>query len=315
MNKHIHTWHRGPVAVLLVIAAAVAVRAVRLTSIPMPDQATASASSAGNTHEYFNSLVARPDHWKSYSLRETRQMAPPAAGGYAHANKRPPAVTYVFPDDPDPRKQDAAKVVVPARLNSLPNQMRLPMGTEDGHTYLITWDAWFGKEFRFSATGIGNYKTFQFDSPRMPGGKPAIWFELNNAWNLAPNDAGVLRARYYGGMATPPGPGTKTEPFGPSASQPFVIKSETWTRYWVLFEQRANNYDRMSLWVADSTRGPVHIFDGLQVSVLRGIQNFWVEYNTSTDAVAPGRGPLVSYIRNVVMLRDVANRDRLMVRP
>src|SRR5688572_24362708 len=86
-----------------------------------------SATALESPHGYFDALVNRPEHWKSYSLRDQRQLQTRENGGYAHCNACPLAVTYDPTNDPDPRRQDAAKVVIPANRNSLPNQVRVPM--------------------------------------------------------------------------------------------------------------------------------------------------------------------------------------------
>ena len=181
-------------------------------------------------HAYFDRLVARPDHWKSYSLRSAAQVKQYRQGSYVD-------VDYVFPTDPDPRKQDAAKVTVPdfpvfndpsgnpvqlaapmsaaddtikawwlrngpnvyykidnevmlyrekladgsgsrvwrgqhgtavvphaagAKVgfgfNGIRSQLYLPMGTEEGHSYLTTWDAWYGKETKYPRSGLSGWK-------------------------------------------------------------------------------------------------------------------------------------------------------------
>ena len=64
-------------------------------------------------HAYFDALVARADHWKSYSLRSAAQLARPIDGGYADSNSNPLMVTFAPNEDDDPHAQDAAKVVIP----------------------------------------------------------------------------------------------------------------------------------------------------------------------------------------------------------
>lgn len=337
-----------------------------------------------STHQYFDALVARPDHWKSYSLRDAAQIA-------LYRGRTRADVTYQFSSDSDPRKQDAAKVVIPEWIggvalpgpmsatdrtfmtpvglqgapgvyykidddvlifrsrasgtttvtrgahgttpvphvtgtpihtgtNSLPSQVRLPMGTQDGHSYLVVWEAWYGAEIAFNRAAIPNYKTFQFDSRRTATGPAAIWTEINNNWAAAPRAAGLVQGRYYASAATPAGPGVVLTPtLGPRVAE-FTPALETWTRYFALFEQKVGSdpWTRFSLWVADGARDPVKIFDGLPlttVAAFGGITQFWLEFNTSHDPIAANRGPLVSYVRNVWMGRDVANVSALLVKP
>ena len=273
------------------------------------------ALDAGNAHDYFDALVKRPEHWQSFSLRDQAQLETRANGGYANCNGCPLHVTYDPQSDPDPRRQDAAKVVVPAGRASLPNQVRLPMGTSDGNSYLVTWDAWFGAEYAIELAGIPQQKTFQFESD-------GIWYEIQTRFNLGRGSDGLgeVTARgYSGGNAREPGELV----FGPNVTDTnplpqvghFMIRPERWTRYWALVEQRANDYDLASLWAADEQTEPVHVLDRIQLNTVFGkIDRFWLEFNTSTSPLE-GRGPLVSYVRNVVMLRNVVNPTGLMQRP
>ena len=84
-----------------------------------------------------------------------------------------------------------------------------------------------------------------------------------------------------------------------------------------IIEQRANDYDLVSLWVADETTGPVQLHDRLPVSVRNGtIDSFWLEFNTSTTELGPNRtGDLTAYVRNIVALVDPAEVKSVLVRP
>lgn len=292
-----------------------------------PAASTGQPAKAG-PHAYFEALRARPDCMRAYSLREQQQVLQ-----YKHSRNRPPAVTYDPAADTDPRRQDAAKIVVPEGKVSLPNQLRLPIGTTDGTSTLITWDAWFGAEFRYANTAIGNYKTFQFASP-----KTRIWFEVRTRFSLEeggnrrqsrsakgpaiaraamPGDyIGMVDARAYGKKGEMQlGPNvTKPAPLSPMAGS-FTIRPETWTRYWVLFEQHAGDWDLVSLWVADENNDPVRLLDRRQLTVDKSVDEFWLEYNTSSNQRPKGRGPLVAYARNVAMLRNVQDVPALLKRP
>lgn len=266
-------------------------------------------------HAYFDGLKARADLYHAYSLRDQAQLITYRSAG---TNKPPIRINYIYQNDPDPRKQDAAKIVMPAGIGSLPidNQLKLPFGTLDGNSYLTTWDAWYGSEMVYNNTAIINYKTFNFLAPRVANGVPAIWGEINNRWSLAKADAGELTGRYYATSTTPAGPGiTAYDPVQPQVVR-FIIKPETWTRYWVLIEQKVNGdaWTRFSLWVADPTRGPTLILDQLPYSAPNGgVPTFLVEYNTSTDTTPAG--DRVSYIKNVIMLRNPVAPLAIMQRP
>jgi hypothetical protein len=374
---------------------------------------TAGGQNSSDLHAYFDEMVARPDHWKSFSLRDHAQML-----AYRISERRPLAVTYDPQNDTDPHRQDAAKVVIPAfdpmafaelavpigpddsaivltatdaalsgamtnqralkvgdevmlvvrqpsspirngtvnvvrgqhgttaeahasgvpvypSTNSLLNILRLPMGTADGHTYLVTWDAFFTSSFLFAAHGNNIYKTFQLVSDN-------IWFEVRTPFNggfrrnVPPGfdptiHISAVDVRTYnriGGTTTyVPVPQTPNQrgfagplvtddaPVSPQVGH-FIVHPNRWTRFWVLIDQRANDYDPVSLWVADEQQNAVKILDKIPLSVRpRNIEWFWLEYNSSTNPIVPGRQAMVSYVRNVVMLRDVANPTSVLQRP
>jgi hypothetical protein len=282
--------------------------------IPAPNS-SALATTIDSAHSYFDALVDRPEHWKSYSLRDPGQLAPGAKGGYAHCNSCPLAVTYDPANDPYPRRQDAAKVEIPANRNSLPNQVRVPMGTADEDSYLVTWDAWFGAEYHRSNTQMTNQKSFQISS-----GGDRLWFEIQSRWSQGGKDGlALVTGRAYNSVTR-----SSEKAFGPNVTKldplpsvgSFVLKPERWTRYWALIDQRADDYDLTSLWVADEQTDVVQVLDRMQLNAAQGkLDSFWLEFNTSTEERPPDRGPLVAYVRNIVMLRNVVNPRSLMLRP
>lgn len=204
--------------------------------------------------------------------------------------------------------------VVAISNNSLPNQVWLPMGTEDGHTYLTTWDAWYSPETVRKFSGLLSWKTYQFRNMKK---SPALWFEVRTRFELAqPGYVGDIDARYYGAM----GANVKSnEPLGPPIGQ-FSIRPETWTRYWMLLDQRSG-WDKVSLWAADEKRDPVKLLDALDIEVANlasgknSIHSFQLEFNTSQDRHTVLRDPLVVYVRNVVMLRDAPSIGEFLIRP
>ncbi len=95
-------------------------------------------------------------------------------------------------------EQDAAKVLIATDGNSLRNQVRLPLKHgPDG--FMLTWDAWWGEEFRFDNAGIRNYKAFQLES----GGR--IWTEIRSRFQGAtryPGAVALVDVRAYGNSAS-----------------------------------------------------------------------------------------------------------------
>lgn len=259
-------------------------------------------------HGYYLTLASRSDCLQAYSLRDAAQLQTPNNGGFAHSNSRPLVVTYDPANDPDPRRQDAAKIVIGTSSNSLTNMVILPIPQYSG-SLLVTWDAWFGKEFAAATSGIPTYKNFQLASNN------AIWTEVRSRFSLASgSDIAEVDLRYYG----TPGPGTTKvgDALAPMSGS-FTIKPETWTRYWVLLNP-VGQWTELSMWVADQNRGPVQLLDRRLVTP-KGSgsrwDQFWLEYNTSTDTIKAGRPNLIGYARNVVMLQGVTNMSGLLQRP
>src|SRR5437773_607274 len=115
----------------------------------------------GAPHRYFDSVKGRTDVLAAYSLRDQAMLDEYAHGPAATAVN----VTYDFANDPYPDKQDAAKVTIPADQVSLKDTLRLPIPPTSGESLMVTWDAWWGREFETGHSGHGNYKNFQFASP------------------------------------------------------------------------------------------------------------------------------------------------------
>jgi hypothetical protein len=68
------------------------------------------------------------------------------------------------------------------------------------------------------------------------------------------------------------------------------------------------------MWAASGTTAPVRLFNDLQMSIPlpNSINQFWLEYNTSTSALQPGRGYIHSWVRNFVGRRGAADMDLLL---
>ena len=205
----------------------------------------------------------------------------------------------------------AAGAPVLAVTNSIGNQVWLPMGTVSGHTYLTTWDAWFGPENRLVVTGQTGWKTFQFrrQGPR----NPSIWFEVRTRLDKAPtpDDVGTIDARGYSAF----GPNvTRDQPLSPMSGE-FVIRPGVWVRHWMLLDQRQADFDLISLWAADEHTDPVLLYDRMQFVNDVPVESFQLEFNSSSDRLPMLRPDMVSYVRNVVILKDVANPRSLFLRP
>lgn len=211
--------------------------------------------------------------------------------------------------------------------NSLGNQVRLPLNTTDGYTYLFTWDAYWPDINRMPRSGFATHKAFQFDSNAL-WLEPQIRFDGGSASPGTGFDSSIHMAvpemRSYntlGGNAdwsltdgTRLGPSvTSVEPIQPKAGS-FVIHPNRWTRFWVRIKHTADDYDLMDYWVADEEQAAVQIYADIPLSVEplnNSIGKFWIELNTSVTTFVrefpagfPSQSPdLVIYLRNFAALR------------
>lgn len=216
-------------------------------------------------------------------------------------------------------------------VNSLLNQVRLPLGTEDGHTYVIVWDAYWTDSYLRANTH--SHKTFQLSS-----GGDSIWIEPRLRYEggsqccRAPGfnpdiHVAAVDVRSYQNPSTEPdwtktnghvrGPGhSGTQPIEP-IKEHMLISPGRWVRFVAQVEQRANDYDPFTLWAMDEVSGPVCIYDHVLTSVRPGgLDKFWIEVNSSqVQPVRPDDRDWVMYMRNVVALRDPSSLDAVLVRP
>jgi hypothetical protein len=217
------------------------------------------------------------------------------------------------------------------------SQVYLPLGTDDGHSYLFTWDAYFTDSWLNN--GLANLKTFNLTSP---GFGVSQWAEVDTRFSDGSSvctyspfftkgvDVGTIGMRTYNNIATPNGDWSSTDgnrlkgTYGATLNNPvcpiaqtFVIKPNRWIRYWVVVKQVANDYDPLDMWIADEVTAPVHVYVNVPKSLRTGgVREFWAEFNTSTNPFVRGsQRDFVTYIRNFVALRDVSYPEGLMVKP
>lgn len=221
--------------------------------------------------------------------------------------------------------------------NSLRKQIRIPLGTSNGNTYLFTWDTYYTSSYL--NTGLLNHKSFQFASNSL-WLEPQTQFHGRNAacFNSSTHVASVdVRSYAKDGVGGDPdwrrttgnqlGPGTvDNQPLRPQAGE-FCIAANRWTRWWVRIEQRADDYDYMDFWMADEGTAPVHLFKRIPLSVEPdskpipdSITEWWIELNTSTDELPAGRThdfrDLVVYVRNfVALLNPPSDVNPFLLRP
>lgn len=216
-----------------------------------------------------------------------------------------------------------------AGTNSLIKQVRLPLradknkalstGTEDGYTYLFTWDGLWTDSYLMPAGGFP-HKCFQFSGKN--DGAGLLW-EPRVRYDQAPvraTDVARVDTRMYSGIGGPEtynpslnlmGPGvTDEDPLGPQLGS-LTIKPGVWVRWHVKLVQQASDYDLLSMWISDETTAPVQMYNNLKVDVrpntttgLDTLRLFWLEYNTSVDGLRRDTArDFVAYFRNFAALR------------
>lgn len=294
--------------------------------MPVPGQVTnvsfaLAPPATGGQHAYFDSLVARADRIAAYSLRDAAQIA------QYRGPTTPPAITYVYPNDPDPRRQDAAKIAIPGNSLSTGYQVWLPTNHTPRTNLLVTWDAWYGAEMDYSRAQIPVWKGWNLCSPGSgiyTEFKP--WFEGAKKGTASPGVLAYSCIRQYDGRGpnVVMGPVMNGRNYGSDQLGPMVAefgqRAETWTRHWLYLEDDTTWY-RLSLWMADKNQGPIRIYDKLQVKprevgVGVSMNGVWgilrVEYNTSKSLVTGTEPrPLINYARNVVMLKGLSEAQVL----
>ena len=228
----------------------------------------------------------------------------------------------------------AAGAMISRATNSLRPQVRIPLGTEDGHSYFFTWDGYWTDSFM--GAGDFNHKAFQFASGGSVDGdviffEPDVSYHATTAACWSSQSVASVIVRSYnktGGVANwllstgdQLGPSaTAQQPLGPRA--PFCFNANQWVRFFVNLRQRANDYDYVDMWVADETRDPVQVLFNVPISVPpkgrfpNSITKFWLEFDTSSDKYfRVDNRSLVAYVRNFVALRDNDDPRSLLVRP
>jgi len=221
--------------------------------------------------------------------------------------------------------------------NSLPHQVRVPLDTIDGNKYVFTWDVLYSSSY--VGTGLAGNKTFQFTS-----GEDSVWWEVKTRMDGGSQSSkpagfnpavhvGGLDVRSYnspGGLANwlltdgnKLGPGvTNNNPVAPMDST-FILYPNRWIRYWVVVDQRENDYDYIDLYASDEQTDPRLIYKHIPASTFnkgtQSIKKFWLEFNDSAallpdERVASGKD-LVAYVRNFAALMNVSDVKPLLVRP
>jgi hypothetical protein len=301
-----------------------------------------AAGSAEGPHDYFNELVNESGyHYRSWPLRSQSQIDGLVPGaGSGHTN-------YIWPNDPFPDKQDAAKVIFPVISNY--ERMIMPLGFGANAmgvasaTLFFTWDVYYDVSVRtasLSATPnqIVGWKSYNF---RRSSNNAAIWFEPRlRLMQLVPgiDDISYVDVRLYtSNVLAPHRVATSSNPvIGPDTGinyggdqvvgemeNEFVPRANKWTRYFFTFTSTADDvYMRnINYWIADEDREPVQILSNLAMhwwitdgSTPGSIAHFEVEFNSSVNRGTSTQS-MTFYVRNAVALLNHPDYTTLLRKP
>jgi hypothetical protein len=180
---------------------------------------------------------------------------------------------------------------------SLPNQVRPKFATATTGTLLFVWDAKWHAHYGDATyrNGLNTHKAYQLANYLAAGDQRRIEPRMLYSHASSP-DIAMVDTRLYPGDAMP----------GQLAQ--FTVKPNTWTRRWAFVEFRSATDVLYSEWIADATRSPVRLFNRNPITLINigGINEFWFEYNSSQQRPSTS-GPLVSWFRDFVVLRNVSD--------
>ena len=256
-----------------------------------------------------------------------------------HTNGTPGTVSLLRGQNGTTPATHAIGADVPLSTNQVINYLVLPLLTTDGHVHVITWDNLWDESYMHIGEWDAGQKTFQFtngDDTKLF--EPKLMFSGLGEAGFDPDvHIAVVGGRSYnsvnnGTAGQDTWPETNGNTMGPGWSLvggadltpragDFFVRPNKWTRFWVVVDQRANDWDYFDMYVADEDTEPVKVYDQVALSVSGGganqrITNMWFELgNSNGNFVRGGVFDLISYHRNVVHLQDPASVAALLVNP
>jgi hypothetical protein len=253
-------------------------------------------------HPYFDTLSARSDCLVAYHLRSDAQIdaIETVKSGISEKGEMRFPVSY-------DAANDAALFRIDPRVGSTDSEGKRVATAATSGSWLLTWDLRFDNGHAYtSSSHLGRHKTYMVGWRGATSGDNR-WLGLKTEYiNAAQAGQGVAEIYTYMVGTTYHGPGTT---LGPQSSiQPrtgsFFINANTWTRVWIFVEDIGQALSYVSVWVADTSRGPVQLHNrNAVITPEGGINKFWFEYDTSGEDAA--NGEMRSWNRNLVVLKNV----------
>jgi hypothetical protein len=140
-----------------------------------PDYYGAAAAPA-DPHAYYFGLASRPDCFAAYSLRDSGQV------DSIRLPKTATSIQYLYPSDPDPRRQDAARVRIPEGAKGADGQLRVSAGPSKGANVFLTLDVWYGKEWNAAHSRLSLHKETPLSIDR---GNDKRWAGMRSSYQNA----------------------------------------------------------------------------------------------------------------------------------
>jgi hypothetical protein len=305
-----------------------------------------AAGTVEGPHDFFDELVASQYHWKSYPLRSQANIQ-----SVHHGIQGIPFGThtnYIYPNDPFPDKQDAAKIVMPAYpapYSTNYEQLRMPIGIQplalgvSSVSALVIWDFYWDVSYKTESDGVeGSSKSFQIArlwnsgvhvEPRNRFTNASqlgyvSWFDVRGYVDVSP----VSLPNGRGGVFDN-GPTTGFNYGGDTLGlfqNEWQVAANKWTRFFftVTLTRDTSRATNVNFWIADEDRPATQILSGLEMewgtgSLASGVtgpngslHQFWIEFNHSPQRTG---GQWIAYARNVVILKDVPDYTAYLQQP
>ena len=289
-------------------------------------------------HEYFNSLISKPEHHKSWSLRDQAQVNALTSDGNAATTWtfNPASDTYAY-------KQDALKMTkinngngkASVQQDDILHFKNLNLGV-DPDSIIIIWDQYWGPEFRDNQGGVSHFKAIGIEN-----NSHSWWTNMQSpgpALNSPePYDVAALTDEFKTGTPLPNGlnlqervspSGAGTPSQYPNYQNAGRVYQTNWTRYileikparppgefteWnstygVTVQPNPNDeqgrWHMVSKWIIDENRNPqrllyrVPLGFSTQDPIITSIR-----FTMDTSKIG-FIGPWVGYFRNLIVLKD-----------
>ncbi len=207
----------------------------------------------------------------------------------------------------------AAGALITSISDKLGSQPYMPISGTNGHSYFITWDAWYAPECMFNIQGHNLAgKMFQF----CEGDTLQLQVRCDSNEQLTAGvDMGLIGWLELHHGTT--GPNTITNPshsqievYGQGLPTRFRLYPSRWTRFyaWIDMHNSDPDWDIVHWWIADEVQEPQEIVGGAEITFSNNLGVMRFEFDSSRARLDPGEpvmnDPRYVYVRNYAVLKD-----------